>query len=43
VHAADPLTLVIAIGVLLVIAALACWLPGIRAARIKPLEALSGE
>jgi ABC-type lipoprotein release transport system permease subunit len=27
--------------VLLAIAALACWLPGLRAAGIKPLEALS--
>jgi putative ABC transport system permease protein len=43
VHAADPATLVIAIVALLTIAALACWLPGIRAERIKPVEALSSE
>lgn len=43
VRAADPATLAIAIVVLLAIAALACWLPGIRAARIKPLEALSSD
>ncbi|MES2179584.1 MAG: ABC transporter permease [Gemmatimonadota bacterium] len=43
VGATDPLTLVLSIVVLLAIAALASWLPGLRAARIKPLEALSAD
>jgi putative ABC transport system permease protein len=43
VGATDPATLAVAIAVLLAIAALACWLPGLRAARVKPIEALSTE
>ena len=39
----DPGTMLAAIGVLLAAALVACGLPGIRAARIRPLEAISGE
>jgi putative ABC transport system permease protein len=40
VRASDPLTLVGAAVMILVLAAVACWLPGVRAARIRPLEAM---
>jgi ABC-type antimicrobial peptide transport system permease subunit len=43
VGATDPATLAIAVVVLLMIAAVACWLPGLRAAGIKPMEALSAD
>jgi predicted permease len=43
VEATDPITLVIAIAVLLGVAAAACWVPGLRAARIKPLEVLAAD
>ena len=36
----DPLTITLAALVLLAIALLACWVPGLRAARIRPAEAL---
>jgi ABC-type antimicrobial peptide transport system permease subunit len=39
----DPFTLAGAIVVLMLTALLACWLPGLRAARIKPLEAIASE
>ena len=39
----DLTTLVLVAGVLLTIAALACWLPGLRAARIHPVEAIATE
>jgi predicted permease len=39
----DPLTIALAITALLSIALLACLLPGIRAARIRPVEALSSD
>jgi ABC-type lipoprotein release transport system permease subunit len=42
VDTADPPTLAIALVALLAIAALASWVPGLRASRIKPIEALSG-
>lgn len=41
VGATDPATLALATFVLLSIATLACWVPGLRAARIRPLEAIS--
>ena len=40
VGASDPLTLVAAALVIMLVAALACWLPGLRAASIRPLEAI---
>jgi putative ABC transport system permease protein len=43
VEATDPTTLVIAMAVLLAVAAVACWIPGLRAARIKPLEVLASD
>jgi putative ABC transport system permease protein len=43
VEATDPLTLAIAIAVLLGVAAAACWVPGLRAARIKPREVLASD
>ena len=43
VEATDPTTLVIAIAVLLAVAAVACWVPGLRAATIKPLEVLASD
>ena len=39
----DPVTVVVAVGVLLLVALLACWLPGLRAARISPAEILASE
>ncbi|MEO5800496.1 MAG: FtsX-like permease family protein, partial [Gemmatimonadales bacterium] len=40
---ADPVVLVAAVGLLLLTALLSCWLPGLQAARIRPLEVMSGE
>ena len=40
VNASDPLTLVGAALVIVLLAGLACWLPGVRASRIRPLEAM---
>jgi ABC-type lipoprotein release transport system permease subunit len=39
----DPTTIVAVIGLLLLSALLACLLPGIRAARIRPSEAIAEE
>ena len=39
----DPLTLALVAALLLAVALLACWIPGARAARIKPVEALAGD
>jgi putative ABC transport system permease protein len=43
VTATDPLTLGGVAALLLLVAAIACWLPGRRATRIDPVEAISGE
>jgi ABC-type antimicrobial peptide transport system permease subunit len=43
VGAGDPATIAIAVVLLLSIAAVACLLPGLRAARIRPVEALSSD
>jgi ABC-type antimicrobial peptide transport system permease subunit len=39
----DPTTIAAAGVILLLSAVVACWLPGRRAARIKPIEAISSE
>jgi ABC-type antimicrobial peptide transport system permease subunit len=43
VHAADPVTLALTIGVALGTAALACYLPARRATRVDPMTALRSE
>jgi ABC-type antimicrobial peptide transport system permease subunit len=43
VEATDPITLLIAVTVLLAVAAVACWVPGLRAARLKPIEVLASD
>jgi hypothetical protein len=43
VRPTDPVTLVSAIAVLLVVALVACTLPALRAARADPLEAIRGD
>ncbi len=43
VRATDPVTVVSAVALLLAVAALACWVPGLRAARLKPLEVLASD
>jgi ABC-type antimicrobial peptide transport system permease subunit len=40
---ADPLTLVVVSAVLMLVGALATWLPARRAARLDPVRALRGE
>jgi ABC-type antimicrobial peptide transport system permease subunit len=43
VRPADPGTLALSTALLLGVAGLACWLPGRRAARIAPVEAMAAE
>ena len=43
VRAADPATIALAVAVVMAIAVLSCWIPGLKAARIKPVEVLGGE
>jgi ABC-type antimicrobial peptide transport system permease subunit len=43
VRPTDPATLAAGATLLAVVALLACWLPGRRAAAIRPMEALGGE
>jgi putative ABC transport system permease protein len=43
VGAMDPLTTLAAVGLLLLAALAACWLPGLRAARVSPIEVLGAE
>jgi putative ABC transport system permease protein len=43
VAAADPATIVIAVVTLTIIATVACLVPGLRAARIRPIEAISSD
>ena len=43
VGAMDPATTIAAVAVLVAIAFIACWVPGRRAARIRPMESLSSD
>ncbi len=43
VRATDPTTLAAAVAVLLAVAAIASWVPGLRAARLKPLEVMASD
>jgi predicted permease len=43
VAARDPATVAAAVAALLVTALLACWIPGRRAARVRPIEVLGAE
>ncbi|MES2306292.1 MAG: ADOP family duplicated permease [Gemmatimonadota bacterium] len=43
VEATSPVVLLAAVALLLATGLLSCWRPGVRAARIKPLEVISGE
>jgi ABC-type antimicrobial peptide transport system permease subunit len=43
VHASDPITFLIVSATLLIVAALACYLPARRAASIEPMNALRAE
>jgi ABC-type antimicrobial peptide transport system permease subunit len=43
VDATDAMTLVTAVAVMLAVAAVACWVPGMRAARLRPLEVMASD
>jgi predicted lysophospholipase L1 biosynthesis ABC-type transport system permease subunit len=43
VTATDPLTVAGVAATLLLVAAVACWLPGLRAARVDPVRAIAAE
>ena len=43
VTAMDPWTMALAAVALLAVALVACWLPGVRAARLRPLEAIGSD
>jgi len=43
VGALDPATVAAAAALLLAVALLACWLPGLRAARVSPVEVMRAE
>lgn len=43
VDATDPITIATASAVLLAVAMVACWVPGVRAARLRPLEAMGSD
>ena len=43
VSATDPITFVLCVIVLLVIALVASWVPAMRAARVSPMEVLRAE
>jgi len=43
VGAMDPVTIAIAAVLLLSVALLSCWIPGLRAARVPPVEVLNSE
>jgi predicted permease len=43
VSASDPLSTLAVATALLLVAAIACWLPGLRAARIHPVEAIAAD
>jgi putative ABC transport system permease protein len=43
VDATDAMTLVAAVAIMLAVAAVACWVPGQRAARLKPLEVMASD
>lgn len=36
----DPMTYLVVVGVLILVATVACWIPGLRAARVDPLKVL---
>jgi predicted permease len=43
VRATDPIVLLVAVAFLLVVGAVACWIPGLRAGRLKPLEVMASD